>query len=558
MGTKDNKSKSKDKEFVRLVKSFSFTNSGKVVSATNGGILKDAATQDSSDDEIDPVLPAAQQILDLILDDALNVANLTRTQWNYLAYYFFRLNYIVYRSITLKTRIPMSVFQILKPKMDNNDILQDYTYKFFQDNLQEVGFKNKLTQAGYHLNLFGKAYIMIQTNCSQETDTIIDFNELKKGKRDIIISEEDRAFIDKVNKKYNEDINSVSYDEVQKVLNLSVPFMTEFTGITSMSVISPFDVKSESYNDEVNYKEIEIPVSPFILAYIESLDVKDKDTMVEDLVSMGYSKEYVDMNVKAINDGDNTIQVTNDFNNDVYFVELTLDEIGDDATPLTSVFEDLISMEMKRKKDNKIVNSTDKIVKILSSTQATPDELYNLSDDITSAVTNGDYSTVTVNYDLNIDDIEFSLKSQLDGDDMDKNIDGIMAGMGVPESLISGSDTYGSAFIQIQALNVEMQNFVNALIFQIERILFKSMAVKKGFVTFDVFGEPKPLVPRITLYKGSVLSDDYMSLIGDLVDSGKLPSSMLIEGILGLDNEESMQEIKRERQLRSEMGLDEM
>jgi len=558
-----NKRHAPPKEFKRVVSNFVFGRDGALSPALKGRV-ESITTEEDTDDAVDPLLISAQYIVDLLANQTLTVSRLTQTQWNQLAYYFFKTNYIVYRAISLKTKIPMSVFTLNKPKVQDNDLIQDYVYDFYDTNLKEVGFKNKITTAGYHLNLFGKVYLLVQTNNNIESDTIIDLKKLR-GKKRVVISEEDKTFISDTVEKYNIDPNSILSTDVQKVIKLVFPFETKFTGIKGLTVISPFDVTEERYNDEVDYKEIDIPVSPFIKNfYDEDKSIVNSETendrtvrMVNKLVKIGYSNEYARINIQAIKSGEKLICITNDTNEDCFFIELSLNEVGGDSAPLASLFPDLVALEIQRLKELKAINSTDKIVKVVSSTEATPDELSNFSDDVTTSLQQGDYSTITTNYDISVEDIEFSFKSQLGDTDSDNTEEKVISGLGIPASLISGDDTYGSAFIQVQTLNIEMQQFVNGMVSQIEQKLFTAMATKKGFISFNVFGKPMPITPKVAFYKGSVLSDDYINMISDLVSDGKLPTAALIENILGLDFEETQKQMKDEQEFKDQLGLEE-
>ena len=553
--------KTPTKEFTRVVSNMIMGKDGSLSPALKGRV-ESLTTEQDSDDAVDPILITAQYIVDLLATQTLTVSRLTHTQWNQLAYYFFKTNYIVYRAISLKTKIPMSVYTLNKPKVADNDLIQDYVFDFYDTNLKEVNFRDKITTAGYHLNLFGKAYILVQTNNNDESDTIIDLQTLRKKKR-IVISEEDKAFISKTVEQYNVDPDKISHEDVQKVIDLTFPFETKFSGIKGLTVISPFDVIEEKYNDEVDYKEIDIPVSPFIKSYYDEEKVTHSATpeealekMVKKMVKIGYSNQYATMNLVAIQKGEKSISVTNDVSEDCFFIELNLNETGGDSTPLTSLFPDLVALEITKMKELKAINSTDKIVKVVSSTEATPDELANFSDDVTTSLQQGDYSTITTNYDISVEDIEFSFKSQLGDTDSDNTEDKVISGLGIPASLIAGDDTYGSAFIQVQTLNLEMQQFVNGMVSQIEQTLFTAMATKKGFITFNVFGKPIPVTPKVSFYKGSVLSDDFVNMISELVSDGKLPTAALLENILGFDFEETQKQMKEEQEFKTKLGIE--
>jgi len=270
--------------------------------------------------------------------------------------------------------------------------------------------------------------------------------------------------------------------------------------------------------------------------------------MISSLQNMGYTRSSAELHTDAVLNGEDTISITNDSSDDIWFVEFSSEELGDDFTPLVSSMESLISQYNFRQKSMMKTNSVDKVVKMLSSDEASPEELEKLSGDITTAIEQGDYSVVVANYGLSVDDIEFAFKTQLEPELASELSGDVVTGLGVPEGLLNASDTYGSSFIQIQTLNVEMQQFVDEVTNMIQQKLFTSIANKKGLLSFNLFGDIEHVTPMISFYKGSILSDDYVDTLKDLVENGKLPRRILYEQILGLDQEEIIRELKEEKE----------
>lgn len=520
---------------------------------------EDLLDEDTLDD-VDDKLIIGASILAKVISNQFTIERLTNTQKWYLSYFFYKRNYLVRRAINMKTKIPNSVFSIRKPN-SMNDIIQDFVYSFFDNNLKQVDFKRVIFDVTLNMNIYGKGYVLIQTDYSLETDAILDLEQIKFKKQ--ILSTEDKNKISEIVDRYNTDQDSVTYEEAIFVVNRVFPYLNHnFTGIKSMSIIDNFDINSIITNNEIGYSEIEIPASEFIINFIQNNNNliyskfggdQDKyyDFCLKKLVKIGYSAEYVKMNIEAHLSGKSYINISNDVNDDVFFIEFRLDE----EDPLANIYDELIQIEIAKLKNKKKMDLVDKKVKIVTSTDATPDEVALLVDDITNKVLENDISIIGTNYDISVQDIDVEIKSSLEGDDVDNIKDSIAAGLGVPMAIIDSSDTYSGSYISLQLLNSEMISFSEFLVEQIKSKLLNNIAMKKGFFEFDIFGNAKMMIPNVGMFKGSMLVSDTIDLLKDLIDDDNLPVSILLEQYLGIDYEDSIKEVAKEQKVKEEDGV---
>jgi hypothetical protein len=519
---------------------------------------------EESEESVDTNLVYGFQLIQMLRDDNITLERLTPTQWDYLAYYFYKTNWLIRRIINLKTKIPLATINLLKPKSVENDIIQDYVYNYFTAFLDKTDWMKHIATMSKNLNIYGRSFLIVQTDYSMESGVNTELSDFDK--KSVIIDPDNRAKITEIVNKYNETPDEISYEEIQFVLDKSLPFVSDFTGIKNLKVVSPLDINSISYNDDIGYVEIEIPVSDAIKSYYDknrselSLKFgsdmnKVQNAIISDLSKLGYAKSFVKMNLEAIISGATTITINNDETEDTFIIEFTNDE-SNGETPLLSIIPQLIMYEINYMKNKTAKNQIDKNLKIVTSEDATPEELALLSEDVRMGLESDDLSLLTANYNISIEDVSFSLKEAMgDMDDEDINTK-IMSGLGLPDSLINGDSTYGSSFITIQMLNLETQNFVTNITNQIDKKLFKAIAVKKGMITFSLFGDSIPVHPKVSLYKGSVLVSDYIDTLKDLISDDKLPTSVLVEDILGMDYEQVMRNIKGEMKLKQDLGID--
>ena len=103
------------------------------------------------------------------------------------------------------------------------------------------------------------------------------------------------------------------------------------------------------------------------------------------------------------------------------------------------------------------------------------------------------------------------------------------------------------SFIKVELLSTEYVEFRNQLKSFIEDEIFKPIAIKKGFITLDQWGEPTPIIPSVRFDKFSIArgSED-MQLLRDLVSSNILPKRVILDQ-LGMNVEDVEQGLQREQ-----------
>jgi len=521
-------------------------------------------------DDMDEYIIEGNNILERLIDESLDIDKLTQRQVDTIVYYFYKLRKEVRRAVNLRSRIPLSVIQVIRPKV-NNPIVQDAVFNWYDIILNRVKFKHTLLKVAISMNLFGRAYVIIHTDGSFSNKVFNDIDEMVSS-GGISISDDDRKKIDEIVDKYYVNPDTIPQEDIDFVVKKIVPTINDFSGIKVMSHQDILDIVEERSNNEIDYHEVIIPVSYFIKetfeivkkeiiedrGYTSTNDLNEmvKKETINRLSQIGYSKSFVLINCDAIINGEENIVISNDINEDCFIIKFELDDIGKNSNPILSVLQDLINLEIKRRKEKKYDTLADKNIKLISSQEANIDQLETLINDIQDAVVNADYSAISVNYGVSIDDIDFSLKDQVNPDDIDSVVEGILAGLGIPQSFFDASDTYGSSFIQIQTLNVEMKQFVDNMTHQMSEKLFRPLSIKKGLIQYDRFGNASPIVPRINFYKGSVMVDDYIDKLTDLAGDGLIGHKMILENIYGFDFEESLREVKKEQDIKEELGIE--
>ena len=489
----------------------------KVVSYTKEAPLTDISDNEYADSS-DSILMTASVLVDNIIDDVLYIDRLTPYHMDLLAYYFYKTRTYVGRSIRMKSRIPLSALNITRPDVENQ-IVQEAVHKWYEKTLNKIKFKNTIYKVLVSMNLYGRGYVIIQTDSSYGSSTYNNIDNLTNE-----ISKEDNEKIKSITERYSENFSSVTKEEVDFVIKKLMPVVNDFNGIKVARAVDVMEISEERENEDINYYEIDIQVSDNIKNYYnlyikENGSITDKNDIKKGFVSymaeLGYSKSYVSLCYDSVSIGEDTITISSDYEEDCFIVKFEDEDIGNRFTPLISVMKDLIDMEIRKRKNKKVDIVADKNVKILSSINASPEELEMLISDVQDSVQNADFSALVTNYDIDITELDFSIKDPNTTEGEDPK-DDILAGLGMPQSIFDASESYGSGFIQIQTLNTELQSIANSFEYQIKNSLFHILSYKKGFIMMD-----KHLINDIKHISLSLFNKNFFSSCMFILDFDK-------------------------------------
>jgi hypothetical protein len=155
--------------------------------------------------------------------------------------------------------------------------------------------------------------------------------------------------------------------------------------------------------------------------------------------------------------------------------------------------------------------------------------------------------TIFTNQEVNIQEVVTDAKDRIDlveiKEDTSKDI---MIGLGMPDALLSGSDTYSSSFLKVELLTNEYAKFRTDFATFVENKIFKPISMRRGFVTKDEWGEPVLVYPTIKFDRLSIArgTEDF-NLLSQQVDNNRLPVTALVES-LGFDAEDVKSQLREE------------
>lgn len=127
----------------------------------------------------------------------------------------------------------------------------------------------------------------------------------------------------------------------------------------------------------------------------------------------------------------------------------------------------------------------------------------------------------------------------------------------MPLTLISGDSQYSGGSIKLEILNVEYHSFKQRVQSLIEEKLFKPIALRKGFVTVDDWGNPVIAYPRLTFSRVSLRDESVFDILFSLYQKGSLPVSILYD-ILNLDPDDVKRGIEADLWTVNDPNMNEM
>ena len=515
--------------------------------------LTTSNTEQDFNSDVLSVYAEAEMILDQLDSDLITVGRLTTSQKKSLFYYLATFSPLISRIVDLHTKLPLSTFRIQKPKHDI-DIVQDYVYDYFDRLVNTAKFKEELKSIIRERCIFGSGIARLEDDFAFTKDTLIN-----PDLSNLTLPQLDRDEIDKINEinnQYNSDPESVSWQDKKFVLEqYLLKINKDYKGIKNFKVVSQLEVKEIMINKDIDYLIYTLPASPNIRQALSNVTIgydndQDYKEAIETLKSLGYSEAIIRLNLNS--ESTDAIQIDTDaFNDDgAYMVVLSSGSNPEslEDSILNRVLEPAVRNMNAIRTANKLVKLSTKIDRLVSAPNASLAQLEQLQNDLVQMAEAPEGSLIAVNFEVNVDELKLDIKDDLNLDDtIERTSKEITSALGIPDSIISGDGTYGDSFIKVELLSTEYVEFRNQLKSFIEDKIFKPIAIKKGFITLDQWGEPTPIIPSVRFDKFSIArgSED-MQLLRDLVSSNILPKRVILDQ-LGMNVEDVEQGLQREQ-----------
>jgi hypothetical protein len=416
--------------------------------------------------------------------------------------------------------------------------LKDYIVQFYERIFERVNFNEFIRDLVLHYWIYGEAYGFIDDyfkDYDWELQRIesIDENLYTYG-------EEDIKFLEKVEGDYKIDPDSVDITTRLKYLNKKFMgfFQKDYTGPDGFKVIKFYDIEEYYNNEDIKFEAIRYNLSEGLKDLISG-KVSD-----EDLLEMGYSKGFITLLNDPENKNKGSVLIENNTKSGEPFIMVFKRYEG--TAIMQRIFESCLAWENSKRALKVKIGQIGKLGRIITAPSLSEDQTNNLRAEVDQMIDDPNYAIVA-NYDINWQEINSFLKDELNQliESTGDLIGEIAMGAGIPESLISGESQYSGDSIKLDILNNQYFSFKITIQNLIEDKILKPIALRKGLIAIDAWGNPMLLYPKMTGSRVSLRSEEYFSLLFDLYQKNSLPISIIYD-LLNLDADDVTRAIQED------------
>ena len=157
-----------------------------------------------------------------------------------------------------------------------------------------------------------------------------------------------------------------------------------------------------------------------------------------------------------------------------------------------------------------------------------------LRDQVDMALMDPDFSIIT-NYEVRWEEISADQRLLNLSGEYDRIDRELFAGLGVTESMLTGDANYGAERINIEIINNRYMLYRDHIQRYVENQLFKPVALKKGYIEYDEFGNMVVLYPSVSFTRLAIRDNrDTFDHLFNLYQKGSLGVNYILE-LLNLD-----------------------
>lgn len=537
-----------DKKGARVV---SMSQTPHHLSSTNVASMEDLSTFMAGSginihrDDFDTLDLFAQHIISLLNTQVYELANLTKHERFILLRYFYRTNPILGRVIDLHTEIPLSKLR-LQPPQDCPRIMRDFMMQFYEKIFNRVSFAENLKDLVLHYHLLGEGYALVEDYFNKYATKLQSVEDLSVKTFDY--KEEDLEFIERIEKSYEADPSRVELKDRQKY------FEKKFLGCFNKTYIGPerfrvlkfYDITEYFSNEEIGFEAIRHRISDGVQTILQdhnvSMQNKEECSDYDSLKELGYTEGFIEL-LKQNRESRDII-----IDNDIYsgFPFLLVFKRYESTSLAYRVLDACLAWDAANRALRARVKTIGRIGRVVTAPELGFDQLNALIAEVEKMIEDPNYAIVA-NYEMNWQEVNSFLKEELNNliaaCDSLKQI--ISTGMGIPESLLSGESQYTGDNIKVEILNT--QYFAFKVKFQnlLEDKFMKPIALRKGFIGLDEWGNIRLFHPKLTFSLLNLRSAEYFEMLMNLYNKGSLNIDIIYD-LLNLDGDGIVHALKQD------------
>ena len=466
---------------------------------------------------------AAMQVIDYIIASGGTITMLTHMQLWLLYRYFYRTNPIIAQVIDTHTDLLMSKARV-DPPANVPEILRDYCVNFFNNWIERSKFSIAIRDAHRKMNIYGYAYIVMDDDTTKLKNELQPLRDITPTNYKLELSEEDEVFVKKIEQQYRDE-DPAKIEVIDRMSYLSKKcifrFESDYYGPDRTLIYSPLELTREYKKRDASYEALFIPN-------------KYANEAPENLREMGLTGGWQQLILDA---GSNPeLQIDN--GTEQTFPFMTVLERPERTSLIHRTLHDALIYELGRRAELVRMQMFGKQGRIYMAPSASLDQLYDLEAQIQSLHEDPTYVVVT-NHQITIEEVGQKVSDQakelMDGEEHAQNT--MSTAMGLPMSFISNESQYSGANITLEVINVIYNSQKDHITSVVNETIFKPVAIRKGLVVLDDWGDPRPVYPRLTFTRMALRDDSVTQNLFNLYQKGSLPVEIIYE-IFNLDTED--------------------
>ena len=482
----------------------------------------------------------ALNIMHMLREGIIEFAQLKNFEQNVFYRYVYRTNPVIGRIIDLHTDLPLSKIKLQSPK-DVPEIIRDYVLNFYNKIFDGINFEEILRKIVQSYHVYGGSDVMVD-------DTYIDDERVLQSMDDmdpeavLKMGNQDMSEFEEVEKKYSLDPLSVGVEDRWSYLKRRFPLglSISYKGPSRVRVINFWEIV-ERYNiSELDYESISVDLS-------ESL----KTALVEgesegNLLEMGYSRGYLELVEESrgeTGDYSNFVVENNIYSGLPWLIRF---ERPDKSSIIQRVWREALEWDTAKIAINAKLGRLGQAGRVISAPEADGNQLATLESEVMRMLEDPAYAIVT-NFEVNWEEVDLFVKEELSelGERIPDISEELSMGLGVPGSLLTGDSQYSGDVVRLDVLNQFYVSFATFVLQVLEDKLLKPIAMRKGFIMVDEWGEWKLIYPKLTFSRVGIRSEETYELLYELYEKNSLPVSIILD-LLNIDVDDADRAIKED------------
>ena len=480
----------------------------------------------------------ALNIMHMLREGIIEFAQLKSFEQNIFYRYVYRSNPVIGRIIDLHTDLPLSKIKLQAPK-DVPEIVRDYVLNFYTKIFEHINFDEVIRKLVQNYHVYGGADVMVDDTYFDEDRVLQSMEDLDPGAVLEMTSEDDDD-LNKIEERYRDKPKEVSIEDRWDYLKKRFPLglSTSYRGPSKISIIPFYEITERAEITEIDYHSIKIDLSD---SFIEA---KGSGQTKKELVEMGYSKGYLELVEESSEDGDNSIILENNTNLGIPW--LIQFERPDKSSIIQRVWREALEWDTAKIAINAKLARLGQAGRVISAPEADGNQLVTLESEVMRMLEDPAYAIVT-NFTVNWEEVDLFVKEELSelGERIPEISEELSMGLGVPGSLLTGDSQYSGDVVRLDILNQFYMSFATFVLQVIEDKLLKPIAMRKGFIMVDEWGEYKLVYPKLTFSRVGIRSEETYELLYELYEKNSVPISIILD-LLNLDVDDVSRAIRED------------